>query len=143
MPGGALCLGGTCWGQFFATLFYQLGLAQFPREICGGLAFVFLTNYLIFGTNTVAGIYKNRWNIELFFKTIKQDLKNKTFGGTSKNALLIQIWTALTDILLLKFFRIRSSIYRLMSNLAAMLRYHLITDRDLWLWLDNPNCNLN
>ena len=86
----------------------------------------------------MAAIYKDRWQIEIFFKAIKQNLKIKTFVGTSKNALLIQIWTALTVILLLKYLRFRSSINWSLSNLVAMLRYNLFTYRDLWLWLDNP-----
>src|SRR5512144_1009704 len=97
-----------------------------------------LTNHLKFGATTVAAIYKERWQIEIFFKAIKQNLKIKTFVGTSKNALLIQIWTALTAILLLKFLKFRSSMNWSLSNLVAMLRYNLFTYRDLWLWLDNP-----
>jgi len=99
---------------------------------------VLLTNHLKFGATTVAAIYKDRWQIEIFFKAIKQNLKIKTFVGTSKNALLIQIWTALITILLLKFLRFRSSMNWSLSNLVAMLRYNLFTYRDLWLWLNNP-----
>jgi hypothetical protein len=99
---------------------------------------VLLTNHLKFGATTVAAIYKDRWQIEIFFKAIKQNLKIKTFVGTSKNALLIQIWTALTVILLLKYLKFRSSMNWSLSNLVAMLRYNLFTYRDLWLWLDNP-----
>lgn len=99
---------------------------------------VLLTNHLTFGATTVAAIYKDRWQIETFFKAIKQNLKIKTFVGTSKNALLIQIWTALIAILLLKFLKFRSSMKWSLSNLIAMLRYNLFTYRDLWLWLDNP-----
>ncbi|HTP65210.1 MAG TPA: IS4 family transposase [Geobacteraceae bacterium] len=99
---------------------------------------ILLTNHLKFGATTVAAIYKDRWQIEIFFKAIKQNLKIKTFVGTSKNALLIQIWTALITILLLKFLRFRSSINWSLSNLVAMLRYNLFTYRDLWLWLNNP-----
>ncbi len=99
---------------------------------------VLLTNHLKFGATTIAAIYKERWQIEIFFKAIKQNLKIKTFVGTSKNALLIQIWTALTVILLLKFLKFRSSMKWSLSNLVAMLRYNLFTYRDLWLWLDNP-----
>ena len=91
-----------------------------------------------FGATTVAAIYKDRWQIEIFFKAIKQNLKIKTFVGTSKNALLIQIWTALIAILLLKFLKFKSSMNWSLSNLVAMLRYNLFTYRDLWLWLDNP-----
>jgi hypothetical protein len=100
--------------------------------------FVLLTNHLKFGATTVAAVYKDRWQIEIFFKAIKQNLKIKTFVGTSKNALLIQIWTALTVILLLKYLKFRSSMNWSLSNLVAMLRYNLFTYRDLWLWLDNP-----
>ena len=100
--------------------------------------FVLLTNHLTFGATTVSTIYKDRWQIEMFFKAIKQNLKIKTFVGTSKNALLIQIWTALIAILLLKFLRFRSSMNWSLSNLVAMLRYNLFTYRDLWLWLDSP-----
>ncbi|MEC4685116.1 MAG: IS4 family transposase [Nitrospirota bacterium] len=55
---------------------------------------VLLTNHHEFGSTTIASIYKDRWQIEIFFKTIKQNLKIKTFVGTSANALMIQIWTA-------------------------------------------------
>jgi len=99
---------------------------------------VLLTNHLTFGATTVAAIYKDRWQIEIFFKAIKQNLKIKTFVGTSKNALLIQIWTALIAILLLKHLKFRSNMNWSLSNLVAMLRYNLFTYRDLWLWLDNP-----
>ena len=63
---------------------------------------VLLTNHLEFGATTIAAIYKDRWQIELFFKALKQNLKVKTFVGTSANALRIQIWTALIAMLLLK-----------------------------------------
>lgn len=99
---------------------------------------VLLTNNLKFGPTTVAAIYKDRWQIESFFKAIKQNLKIKTFVGTSKNALLVQIWTALIAVLLLKYLKFRSKLNWSLSNLIAMLRYNLFTYRDLWLWLDNP-----
>ena len=62
-----------------------------------------LTNLMEFGATTVAAIYKDRWEIELFFKALKQNLKVKSFVGTSENALRIQIWTALIAMLLLKW----------------------------------------
>jgi IS4 transposase len=55
----------------------------------------------------ISAIYKDRWQIEIFFKSLKQNLKIKTFVGTSKNALMIQIWTALIAILLLKYLKIQ------------------------------------
>ena len=99
---------------------------------------VLLTNHMTFGATTIAAIYKDRWQIEVFFKTIKQNLKIKTFVGTSANALMIQIWTALITILLLKYMMFRSQFGWSLSNLIAMLRYNLFTYRNLWEWIDSP-----
>jgi IS4 transposase len=99
---------------------------------------VLMTNILHLAASTVAAIYKERWQIELFFKALKQNLKVKTFVGTSENAVKTQIWTALIAILLLKFMQLKSSFGWSLSNLAAMLRFNLLTYRDLWSWLDDP-----
>lgn len=99
---------------------------------------VLLTNHLEFGASTIAAIYKDRWEIELFFKTIKQHLKIKTFVGTSENALRIQIWTALIALLLIKYLHHLSKAFWSMSNLATMLRLNLFTYRDLMEWLHDP-----
>jgi hypothetical protein len=99
---------------------------------------VLLTNHFSFGATTIASIYRDRWQIEIFFKTIKQNLRIKTFVGTSPNALMIQIWTALIAILVLKYLKFRSKFGWSLSNLVAMLRYNLFTYRDLWVWIDNP-----
>ena len=99
---------------------------------------VFITNHLTFGATTIASIYRDRWQIEIFFKTIKQNLKIKTFVGTSANAVMIQIWTALISILLLKYLMFRSRLNWSISNLVALLRYNLFTYRDLWAWMDSP-----
>jgi IS4 transposase len=99
---------------------------------------VLLTNHVKFGSTTIAAIYKDRWQIEIFFKTIKQNLKIKTFVGTSANALMIQIWTALISILVLKYLKFKSTFSWSLSNLVAMLRYNLFTYRDLWQWIDSP-----
>jgi len=99
---------------------------------------VLLTNHMSFGSTTIAAIYKDRWQIESFFKTIKQNLRIKTFVGTSPNALMIQIWTALIAILILKYLKFRSCFMWSLSNLVAMLRYNLFTYRDLWAWIDQP-----
>lgn len=61
-----------------------------------------LTNHLRFGATTIISIYKERWQIEVFFKTLKQNLKVKTFIGVSENALRIQIWAALIALLVIK-----------------------------------------
>ena len=99
---------------------------------------VLLTNLLAFGATTIAAIYKDRWEIELFFKALKQNLKVKSFVGTSENALRIQIWTALIAILLLKWLHHLSKAKWSLSNLASMLRLNLFTYRDLRTWLDDP-----
>lgn len=100
--------------------------------------FVFLTNVHHLAASTIAAIYKDRWQIELFFKAIKQNLKIKTFVGTSKNAVQVQIWTALIAMLLLKLLLLKSTWAWSLSNLAAMLRFNLLSYRDLWAWLDAP-----
>ena len=99
---------------------------------------VFLTNHLTFGATTIATIYKDRWQIELFFKALKQNLKIKTFVGTSANALKVQVWTALIAMLLLRYLQLRSRFAWSLSNLLALLRMNLFTHRDLWAWLDQP-----
>jgi Transposase DDE domain/Domain of unknown function (DUF4372) len=99
---------------------------------------VFLTNQLTFGATTIAAIYKDRWQVELFFKALKQNLKIKTFVGTSANALKVQVWTALIAILLLKYLQLRARFAWSLSNLVALLRMNLFTHRDLWEWLDKP-----
>jgi hypothetical protein len=99
---------------------------------------VFLTNNREFGATTIASIYKDRWQVELFFKALKQNLKIKTFLGTSSNAVLTQIWTALIAILVLKYLQLMSTFAWSMSNLVALLRQQLFVYRDLLAWLNNP-----
>ena len=99
---------------------------------------VLLTNHLDFGATTISAIYKDRWQIEIFFKTLKQNLKVKTFVGTTENALYIQIWTALISILLVKFLQFKSKFVWSLSNLVAFLRWNLFSYRNLWDWIDSP-----
>jgi hypothetical protein len=98
----------------------------------------FLTNHLKFGATTIARIYKERWQIELFFKALKQLLKIKTFVGTSANALKTQIWTALIAMLVLKYLHLKSQYGWSLSNLVALVRHQLFVYRDLYAWLDAP-----
>jgi len=100
--------------------------------------FAFLTNHLTFGSTTIAAIYKDRWKVELFFKAIKQNLKIKTFLGTSANAVHTQIWTALIAMLVLKYLQLKSTFGWSLSNLAALLRHQLFVYRELYAWLNNP-----
>lgn len=99
---------------------------------------VFLSNLLAFGATTIAAIYKDRWQVELFFKALKQTLKIKTFVGTSANAVRTQVWTALIAMLVLKYLQLKSKYNWSLSTLAALLRQQLFFYRDLWTWLDDP-----
>jgi Domain of unknown function (DUF4372)/Transposase DDE domain len=103
-----------------------------------GERLVFLTNHLGLGPTTIARIYKDRWQIELFFKALKQNLRVKTFVGTSANALHTQIWTALIALLLLKYLQLKATFGWSLSNLVALLRMNLFAYRDLWTWLNEP-----
>lgn len=97
-----------------------------------------LTNHLTFCPATIAAVYKERWQIELFFKTLKQNLKIKTFVGTSQNALRIQIWTALIALMLIRWLHYLSKARWSFSVLASLLRLNLFTYRDLQKWLNEP-----
>lgn len=99
---------------------------------------VFLTNNLKLAASTIAAIYKERWQIELFFKALKQSLKIKTFVGTTENAVQTQIWTALIAMLMLKYLQLKSTFHWSLSNLVALLRQQLFVYRDLFTWLNNP-----
>ena len=88
--------------------------------------------------NNVPCCPKDRWQIEQFFKDLKQNLKVKTFVGTSENALYIQIWTALIAILLPKQLKFKSTLGWSLSNLVALLRWNLFTYRTIWQWINNP-----
>jgi IS4 transposase len=97
-----------------------------------------LTNQLQFAADTIGAIYRERWQIELFFKALKQNLKIKTFVGTSANAVRFQIWTALIAILLLKSLQFKSTFGWALSNLVALLRWNLFSYRDLWEGINRP-----
>ncbi len=103
-----------------------------------GKKFEFLTNQLDFAASTIAKIYRERWQIETFFRALKQSLRVKTFVGTSANALKTQIWTALIAMLILKYLKLKSTFDWSLSNLVALLRQQLFVYRDLWTWLDCP-----
>ncbi|MFU8766044.1 MAG: transposase, partial [Haliea sp.] len=97
-----------------------------------------VTNQEDWAADTIGQIYRERWQIELFFKALKQNLKVKTFLGTSRNALEVQLWTALIALLLVKYLQWRSRRGWSLSNLVALLRWNLFQHKDLWAWLDDP-----
>lgn len=116
---------------------YALRRIEAVREDTGEVL-VFLTNHHRLGASTIAAIYKERWQIELLFKALKQNLRLKTFVGTSANAVKTQIWCALISMLLLRYLQLRSRFGWSLSNLVALLRMNLFTHRDLNAWIDQP-----
>jgi len=97
-----------------------------------------LTNQLTWTAETIAELFKERWQIETFFKALKQLTKIKSFVGTSPNAVLIQIWTALIAIMVLKYLKELAKYHWSLSNLLALLKMNLFVKNDLQLWLDYP-----
>ena len=101
------------------------------RDPQTGKHYVFLTNNFKLAARTIAEIYKARWQVELFFKWIKQNLKIKSFLGTSKNAVLTQIWIALCVYLLLAFIKFQSKLNKSMQQILRLLQLNLFEKRDL------------
>jgi DDE family transposase/uncharacterized protein DUF4372 len=101
-------------------------------------ALVFVTNHLTLAAATVAEVYKQRWQIELFFKALKPNLRLKTFIGTSANALKTQVWAALIAMLLIKYLQLKATFGWSLSNLVALLRQQWFVYRDLGVWIDHP-----
>jgi len=97
-----------------------------------------ITNQLTWTANTIGELYKSRWQVEIFFRDIKQNLHIKSFIGTSQNAVMIQIWTALITILLLKALKAMARYGWCLSNLVAFIRLNLFVKVDLRNWLDHP-----
>lgn len=97
-----------------------------------------ITNQTSWTANTISELYKSRWQIEIFFREIKQLLHIKSFIGTSHNAVMIQIWTALITIVMLKFLKELAKYGWQLSNLVAFLRLNLFVKIDLHRWLDKP-----
>jgi len=116
------------------------GLAAYPellrlvhyRDPETGKEYVFLTNRFDLSALEVADLYRKRWQIELFFKWIKQNMKIKAFYGTSKNAVLIQIWTALISYLLLIWAKLRSTVGWGLLELSRFIQTMLMERCKLW-----------
>ncbi len=96
-----------------------------------GKHYIFLTNNFKLSAKTIADIYKSRWQVELFFKWVKQNLKIKTFVGTSKNAVMTQIWIAVCVYLLLAFIKFQSKMKKSMQQILRLLQLNLFEKRDL------------
>ena len=113
------------------------------RDIDTGKHYIFLTNNFKLAARTIADIYKARWQVELFFKWIKQNLKIKSFIGTSKNAVMTQIWIAMCVYLLLAFIKFQSRMNKTMQQILRLLQLNLFEKRDLMALLRGDPHNLN
>ena len=112
------------------------------RDPQTGKHYVFLTNNFKLAAKTIADIYKARWQVELFFKWIKQNLKIKSFIGTSKNAVMTQIWIALCVYLLLAYIKFQSKLNKSMQQILRLLQLNLFEKRDLVALLrGDPLCD--
>lgn len=97
-----------------------------------------VTNNFFWTARTISELYRYRWEIETFFRTVKQNLKIKSFIGTSENAVLIQIWSALITILLLSVLKTKALYKWHMSNMVGFIRLNLFVKIDLFEWLNHP-----
>ena len=100
--------------------------------------YIFLTNHFKLAAKTIANIYKARWQVELFFKWIKQNLKIKSFDGTTKNAVMTQIWIAMCVFLLLAFIKFQSKLTKSMQQIVRLLQLNLFEKRELIELLRDP-----
>ena len=97
-----------------------------------------ITNQMTWTANTIGELYKSRWQVEIFFREIKQLLHIKSFIGTSENAVMIQIWTALITILILKALKAMAKFKWHLSNLVAFIRLNMFVKINLQQWIDRP-----
>jgi hypothetical protein len=108
------------------------------RDPENGKRYEFLTNHFRLSPKTIADIYRERWQIELFFKEIKQNLRIKSFVGSSENAVLIQIYTALTVYLLLKYQKFLSRLGLSVQQLFQLIQVNLLGSASLEELLNPP-----
>ena len=101
-----------------------------------GQHYVFLTNIFHLSARTIADIYRERWQVELFFKWIKQNLKIKSFFGTSQNAVMTQIWVAIIALLLLAYYKFRAKLGHSLSQILKLLQLNLFSRRNIWQLFD-------
>jgi len=99
---------------------------------------VLLTNNLSWTADTISQLYKARWDVEVFFKHLKQLFRVKSFVGTSANAVRIQMWTSMIAMLLIRFLKAKATYDWHLSNLTSFIRFNLFVKIDLWHWLNRP-----
>jgi len=97
-----------------------------------------LTNQLTWTVDTISQLYKARWDVEVFFKHLKQLFRVKTFVGTTANAVRIQMWCSMIAILLIRYLKSRAKFKWHLSNLISFLRINLFVKIELWKWVNEP-----
>ena len=97
-----------------------------------------LTNQLTWTADTISQLYKARWDVEVFFKHLKQLFRVKTFVGTSANAVRIQMWCAMIAMLLISYLKRKAAYKWNLSNLITFLRINLYAKIEIWNWVNNP-----
>lgn len=112
-------------------------------DLESGKKFQFLTNNTHLSAASIAALYRKRWQIEILFKRLKQNYPLKYFLGDNENAIKIQIWCALICDLLIKIIKSLAGRKWSFSNLASLIRIHLMTYIDLYAFLSNPEKALN
>jgi len=114
---------------------YRRVIYKSPED---GHVYTFITNAFHLQANIVAEVYKERWQIEIFFKWIKQNLRIKTFLGTSRNAVMTQIWIALCVYLLLSFIKFRAKIGYSIHRMLRLLQLNLFERRNMFTLFEPP-----
>ena len=119
-----------CNPQSFDKYPKKMRAVEFKEKETGKI-YVFITNNFKLSAVTIAEIYKQRWQIELFFKWIKQNLKIKTFLGTSRNAVMTQVWVAMIYFLLLAYIKFMSRIKISITEISRRIKDGLMSKLNL------------
>ena len=101
------------------------------RDPDSGKHYVFITNHFQWSAKTIAGIYKQRWQVELFFKWIKQNLKIKAFVGNTENAVMTQVMIALCTYLTIAFLKFHAKIGHSLQQICRLIHVNLFAKREL------------
>lgn len=99
---------------------------------------ILLTNQMSWTADTISQLYKARWDVEVFFKQLKQLFRVKTFVGTSANAVRIQMWCSMIAMLLIAYLKQKAEFKWHLSNLITFLRINLFVKIELWKWVNKP-----
>ena len=99
---------------------------------------ILLTNNMSWTADTISQLYKARWDVEVFFKHLKQLFRVKTFVGTTSNAVRIQMWCSMIAMLLFRYLKNKAEYRWHLSNLVTFLRINLFVKIDLWKWINKP-----